>query len=158
MMVEKGSTGKESEARRQKQFARGREAEERVAKALGKLVSEGYLVLNDIEYPYGNIDHLVIRPDRTIFLIETKSHRGRVTWNGRQLLLNSRPFRSNYLCQVNRGIRWLRRVCESLFGVSPWIVAVLVFASAEVRIKCAVKRVNVMKLGWLLEFVRAYRR
>ena len=132
------------------------EAEREVSELLTKLLVDGYLVLNDIKFKYGNIDHLVIRDDGRIFLIETKSHRGRVTWNGRQLLLNGRPFCKNYLCQINRSIRWMRQTVKRLFGVNPWIVAVLVFPNAQVLIKRSVKRVNVMAAQELLAFIRSY--
>lgn len=136
--------------------ASGLEAEREVGELLTKLLLDGYLVLNDIKFKYGNIDHIVIRTDKTLFLIETKSHRGCVTWNGRQLLLNGRPFRKNYLCQINRSIRWMRQTAKGLFGVNPWIVAVLVFPNAQVMIKRSVKRVNVMAAQELLAFIRSY--
>ena len=137
--------------------ASGLEAEREVSELLTKLLLNGYLVLNDIKFKYGNIDHLVIRDDGRIFLIETKSHRGRVTWNGRQLLLNGRPFCKNYLCQINRSIRWMRQTAKRLFGVNPWIVAVLVFPNAQVLIKRSVKRVNVMNSKGLPAFIKTYK-
>jgi hypothetical protein len=48
-----------------------RVAELRVGEALCELLLDGYLILNDVKYRYGNIDHAVIRPDGTIFLVET---------------------------------------------------------------------------------------
>lgn len=131
-------------------------AEREVGELLTQLLVEGCLVLNDVPFPYGNLDHIVVRPDRTIFLIETKSHCGRVTWNGKHLLVNSRPLARNPLCQVNRSIRWVRRMAKQLFEVNPWIVAVLVFPNADVSIRCSVKRANVMGADNLLEFIRAY--
>ncbi len=123
---------------------------------LTKLLVDGYLVLNDVPFPYGNLDHIVVRPDRTVFLIETKSHRGKVTWNGKQLLINGCPFSRNPLCQINRSIRWVRRMAKRLFGVNPWIVAVLVFPNARVLIRHSVKRVNVIGAENLLDFIRLY--
>lgn len=136
--------------------ASGLEAEREVGELLTKLLVDGYLVLNDVPFRYGNLDHIVIRPDRTIFLIETKSHRGKVTWNGKQLLINGRPFSRNPLCQVNRSIRWVRHMAKQLCGVNPWIVAVLVFPNADVLIRRSVKRVNVIDADKLLDFIRAY--
>lgn len=123
---------------------------------VGELLADGYLVLNDIEYPYGNLDHIVVRPDKTVFLIETKSHRGRITWNGKELLVNGRPFSRNPLSQVNRGIRWVRHMAKRLFGVNPWIVAMLVFPNADMLVPRSLKRVNVIGADNLLEFIQAY--
>lgn len=133
-------------------------AEKRVGKLLTSLLADGYLVLLDVKFKYGNLDAVVIRPDRTVFLIEVKSHRGTVATDIHQLLLNGRPFQKNYLCQVNRGIRWLRHMSKRLFGFNPWIVAVIVFPNADVRITKAVKRVNVLNSKDLLSFIRSYRR
>jgi len=52
-------------------------AEDRVSGKLLELLLDGYVILNDIKYRYGNIDHVAIRPDGVLFLIETKSHRVR---------------------------------------------------------------------------------
>ena len=41
--------------------ASGLEAEREVGELLTKLLLDGYLVLNDIKFKYGNIDHIVIR-------------------------------------------------------------------------------------------------
>jgi len=115
-----------------------------------------FIITNDVKFRYGNIDHLVIRDDGAIFLIETKSHVGRVTTDGKQLLLNGRPFQDNYLCQVNRTIRWLRRMARTMFRANPWFVTALVFPNAQVPIRRALKNVNVMDAKRLLDFIRAY--
>ena len=135
-----------------------RRAEQKVGQLLAKLLFDGCLVLNDVPFRYGNLDHVVIRPDRTIFLIETKAHQGQVRWNGRQLLINGRPFARNPICQLNRSIRWIRNMAQKLFGVSPWMVAVLVFPNADVLVHRSVKRVNVLKAEYLLGFIRSYKR
>lgn len=131
-------------------------AEEKVGRLLSKFLLDGYLVLNNIPFPYGNLDHLVIRPDLKTFLIETKSHYGTVTWNGRHLLVNKRRFSSNPIGQINRSIRWLRNMLGLLFGRKPWIVSILVFPNAKVAIKHSVRRINVMAAEDLLPFIRNY--
>ena len=145
-------------------------AEWEVGELLTQLLLDGCLVLNDVPFRYGNLDHVVIRlrpraphgyagqvrPDITVFLIETKSHRGKVSWNGKQLLINGRPFSRNPLCQINRSIRWVRRMAKQLLGVNPWIVAALVFPNADVLIHRSVKRANVLAGRDLLTFIRSY--
>ena len=137
---------------------RWRAAEIRVARLLARLIADGYLVLNDVPFPYGNLDHLVIRPDGAVFELETKAHRGTVTWDGKRLLINKRPFTRNPISQVHRSIRWLRHMAKRLFGHNPWIVAILVFPNAQVLIRRPVKRINVVSAADILAFIRAYRR
>lgn len=132
-------------------------AEEEVCRLLAPLVLDGYLILNDVPYPYGNLDHVVVRPDGVIFLIETKSHRGVVTWDEKRLLINKRLFSTNPICQINRSIRWIRRITEQLFGRKPWIVSVLAFPNAKVTLGRSVKRVIVKTGSDLVTFIRAYR-
>jgi hypothetical protein len=131
-------------------------AENKVSRLLTSLLRDGCLIFNDVPFPYGNLDHLVIRPKGTTFLIETKSHRGKVTWDGKQLLINGRPFSSNPMCQINRSIRWVRRITQQLFRRNPWIVSVLVFPNATVAVNRSVKRVNVLSSDNLLQFIRNY--
>jgi hypothetical protein len=171
--------------------APGLAAEREVRDLLATLVKDGCLVMNDVPFPYGNLDHVVVRlrqgyagqdagqvrPDRTVFLIETKSQHGRVTWNGKHLLINGRPFARNPICQMNRGIRWMQ-LCpgKQLFGLpvrgrltasalaqagtqtgtNPWIVAVLVFPNAVVHVRRPVQRINVMSARDLPAFIRSY--
>jgi len=132
-------------------------AEKQVAALLEQLVSEGYLVFNDIRFKYGNIDHLVIRPDAAAFLVETKSHTGRVTTDSKRILVNGKPLKTNPISQVMRSIRWIRDLAKRLSGKNPWVVAVLVFPNADVQIRGSIKRVNVIEAGKLLRFIRDYR-
>jgi hypothetical protein len=136
--------------------ARWATAEREVCTLLSNLIPEGSLVLNDVAFPYGNLDHLVIRQDGTVFLIETKSHRGKVNWDGRQLLINGRSFSSNPISQLNRSIPWVRTVTGPLFGRKQWIVAILTFPYAKVSVRRSVKRINVMPATRLLPFIRSY--
>lgn len=70
---------------------RGADAEEDIA---GLLVepSDEFVVLHDVESPYGNIDHIVISQKRGIFLLENKSRHGTVTTTEREILVNGRCF------------------------------------------------------------------
>jgi len=133
-------------------------AEECVSGKLLDLLLDGYVILNDIKYRYGNIDHVAIRPDGTIFLIETKSHAHRITSDGRRILVNGKPFKTNPVRQVMRSIRWIRDLTKRLSGKTPWVVAVVVFPNADVLIRRSVNRVNVMTADKLITFIRSYQR
>ena len=113
-----------------------------------------FTVLDDIKFKYGNIDHLVIRDNRAIFMIETKSHRGVITADGKRLYLNGTPFKKNPICQINQNIRWVRDKFEANFRMNPWIVAIVVFPNGRVGIRRPVKRVNVIEARGLLEFIQ----
>jgi hypothetical protein len=111
---------------------------------LRQLPGDRFLVLNNVTMRYGNIDHLAIRRDGAVFLIETKSHLGVVTADRRQRLrLDGRSFNEDPLRQIHRNIRWLRGMIEELDRRNPWINAVLVFPYASVRVRGSVKRVTV---------------
>ena len=45
-----------------------------------------YMIMHDWTSPYGNIDHIVYDKTGNIFILETKSHYGKVTASGDQLL------------------------------------------------------------------------
>jgi hypothetical protein len=141
---------------KQPKDSRWEAAEEKVSRLLTELLVDGYLILNNIPFPYGNLDHLVIRADGTVFLLETKSHLDKVTWDGKHLLINGRPFSSNPICQINRSIPWVRKIMKKLFRRNPWIVSILVFPNAKVAVGRSVKRVNVMTSNDLLSFIRDY--
>jgi len=132
-------------------------AEQEICRLLTPLLSDGCLILNNVPYPYGNLDHVVVRPDGIIFLIETKSHEGNVTWDGKHLLINRHRFSSNPISQINRGIRWIRSITEQLFRRKPWIVSVLVFPNAQIAFGRSVKRVIVKTGSDLVNFIRTYR-
>ena len=136
----------------------GAQAERKVQRILEGLPMDHFIVMNDVRFKYGNIDHLVVRDDGTVFLVETKSHRGRVTTDGQQLLLNGRPFKKNYLCQINRNIRWLRSMAKKVFGLNRWYVAIIVFPNAHVFGKTSAKRVNTVAADRLISFIRSYSR
>jgi hypothetical protein len=59
-------------------WRQGFEGEVATAKTLRRLVADGWLVLNDIDIRYGNLDHVVVGPPG-IFLLETKSLNGLLT-------------------------------------------------------------------------------
>ncbi|MDD4871348.1 MAG: nuclease-related domain-containing protein [Kiritimatiellae bacterium] len=130
-------------------------AEKRVGEKLLDLLVDGYLILNDIKYRYGNMDHVVIRPDGTIFLCETKSHKGIVTTDGKRILINGRPLKTNPISQVMRSIRWIRDLAKRLSGKNPWVVAVLVFPNAKISIRHPVQRINVIEMNRLVDFIRS---
>lgn len=131
----------------------GAQAERMVRRELDKLPMNRFMVAHDIRFKYGNIDHLVIRDDGRVFLIETKSYRGVITTNGYGLYVNGQPLENNPICQINRTIRWIRNIMIRAFGTGCWVTALLVFPAADVRVRWPQKNVLVTRfedLRWLL--------
>jgi uncharacterized RDD family membrane protein YckC len=72
----------------------GRAGEEAVAASLAHLSEKGYYLFNNLRASVvGDIDHLLVGP-AGVFVIETKSHKGRVTQDGEtgELLRDGAPF------------------------------------------------------------------
>jgi len=93
--------------KREKDAIRGAEAEEAVGAILDKLAkqSDRYLVLHDVMAEYGNVDHIVVRKDGVVFMIETKSQRGKVT--ERWTVVSQRPVAKERLHGAGRSERCL---------------------------------------------------
>lgn len=127
----------------------GEQAEQIVRDKLNGLPRDRFIVAHDIRFKYGNIDHLVIRvADRQVYLIETKSYRGRITAIGGRLLLNGRPLKRNPICQIQGSTRYLRGVLGN-----PWLVAILVMPFADIRAGAVIKRVNIASLRSMLHLL-----
>ena len=110
----------------EKRAIRGARSEEKIGDMLTEL-SEDYLVLHDIDSPYGNIDHVVFSKRNGVFLIETKSHGGKVTVEGRTLLVNGKLPEKDFIAQALQNSFWLKKEIGNLIGPSPWITPILVF-------------------------------
>lgn len=127
----------------EKRALRGAIAEERISETLDEL-NEDYNVLHDIESPYGNIDHIVISKHNGIFLIETKSHRGKVESSGNELLVNGKQPEKNFIVQILQNVYWLRDEIDQKLGIKPWITPVIVFTNAFVYPVKPIKGISVV--------------
>lgn len=132
----------------EKRAIRGAKAEEKIGELLAEL-SADYYVLNDIESPYGNIDHIVIGKNSGIFLIETKAHGGKVETEGETLLVNGKPPEKDFIAQALRNSYWLRDEVSKLVGSKPWITPVIVFTNAFVSPTRPVKGVDIINKKYL---------
>lgn len=140
----------EKEARRAE---RGAVAEERVGQVLEEL-GEDVFVLHDIESPYGNIDHLAITREGKIFVIETKSHRGKVSASENKLLLNGHPMEKDPISQVLRNLFWLKSKLREAMELEPRINGLVVFSRAFVPEPLTVRGVQVVNIRDLERVLR----
>lgn len=137
----------------EKRAIRGAKAEEKIGELLAEL-SEDYSVLNDIESPYGNIDHIVIGKNSGVFLIETKAHGGKVETNEETILVNGKMPEKDFIAQALQNSYWLRDKISEVTGSKPWITPVVVFTNAFVTPTKPIKGVNVVNKKYLLNMLR----
>ncbi len=135
---------------------RGADAEEDIASLLAEL-SDDFIVLHDIESPYGNIDHIVISQKSGIFLLETKSHHGTVTTTESEILVNGQAPEKDFVAQTLKNSYWLRDETERLLKLKPWITPVVVFTKALVKFGEPVKGIRVSSRKILLQRLQAER-
>jgi hypothetical protein len=110
---------------------RGAVAEETVALDLDEL-GETYYAIHDVPSPYGNIDHVLLNRSGAVYLIETKSHRGKVEVEDGELLLNGNPPEKDFVAQALRNAAWLGGELSSFMGTKVWVRPLIVFTNAFV--------------------------
>ncbi len=133
-------------------YRQGAVAEEFVGKIFENL-SQDYVVLNDIQLGYGNIDHFVFGKNGCMYMIETKSHRGKVTIEGDQIRINNKRTEKDFIKQTQRNAYDIRDEIASILGVSLHVTPVLVFTNAYVPYKANIKGVFIMNKKTLLKFI-----
>jgi hypothetical protein len=138
--------------KREGDATRGAVAEESVGKMLAGL-SNDYTVTHDVPGAYGNIDHLVFRKDGAVFLIETKSHRGRVSAQNGELLVNGKRPEKNFISIINRNAAGLSEELHARLGVTPWVHSAIVFTNAYVERHCKIGHVTVMNARYLQKWM-----
>ncbi len=124
---------------------KGAKAEEYVAEILAGLKVEDFYVLNDVPSASGNIDHLIIAKHGGIFVIETKSTKGRVTVSGEQLLLDDERMPGNPIAQTLRNTFWLKEQILHILDLKTYVTAVLLFTNAYVSARKPVKGVCIAR-------------
>jgi hypothetical protein len=103
-----------------------------------------------------NIDFVVVGPTG-IFSIEVKSHKGVVAYDGKQLLLNGKPFEKDILRQTRGASIRLSDYLRSKDIIFPEIQPVLVFSNKYTTMHFGQKPVQgVLVIGrsWLLKFIQ----
>jgi len=141
-------------AKQAKQALRGAKAEEKIGELLEQLPNDEYYVLHDVQSPYGNIDHIVIKKNCGIFLLETKAHGGRVEIDGDSLLVNGKLPEKDFIFQVLRNTYWLREQIGNIVGSKPWITPIIVFTNAFVPPNHPIKGVYIVNKKYLLPLLR----
>jgi len=128
---------------------RGAKAEERVGSILESL-GEDYLIVDDVVSPFGNIDHVVISKQNGVFLIETKSHGGKVSVTNGRVLVNGHEPEKDFIAQMLRNTYWLRDKLRQEVRVTAWITPILAFTNAFVEPIPPVKGVVIVNKKYLV--------
>jgi len=146
----------ESEVRatrkREKHALRGAKGEDNISDILSNL-SNDYLVLNDVETKQGDIDHVVISKQGAVFVIETKAHGGKVTFEGGKIFINGKNPEKNFIGQTLRNAYLIRDDIKELTGKIVWVNAILCFTNAFVDHHKAIRGVQVLNKKFLLRYI-----
>jgi Nuclease-related domain len=140
--------------REAKRAYRGAKAEEAVEEILNGLDGENYETYHDISSPYGNIDHVVVSRQKGIFLLETKSHGGKVEIVDSGLLVNGKAAEKDFIAQTLKNTYWLRDCLQASTAMKVWIKPVIVFTNAFVVPGKPIKNLAVINGKYLLRYIQ----
>lgn len=130
-------------------FERGAIAEESIGDLLDRLPGEN-LVLNDVPSRFGNIDHIIISRAKGIILVETKSHRGKITAEGDNLLIDGRLPEKDFIRQTLNNCYWLQEWVKNNIGLEVWVNCVIVFTNGFVTVRGKIKGISVINAKFFL--------
>lgn len=133
-----------------KRAIRGANAEVHIDSFLSTL-SKDYSVINDISCPFGNIDHIVLSKNGAIFLIETKSHHGKVTFQENIIYINGHLPEKDFISQTLKNTYWLREKITEITGIKAWVFPIIVFTNAFVPFSKPIKGINIVNRKFLLQ-------
>jgi hypothetical protein len=137
----------------ERRAAKGANAEEKIGALLDQL-SPNYVVWHDVNTDGGNIDHVAFRKDGAVFLIETKSHHGKITQQGGQLRRNGQPLEKDFIGQTHKNIFRLKEFLKARWGFEPWVPAVIVFSNGHVEKHLKIKEVAVINVSFLTHWIQ----
>lgn len=133
--------------KRAKDANKGALAEEKVETKLTALPEE-FVSFHDLAFPGFNIDHVAVGPGG-VFVIETKSHGGKITSNGNQLLLNGSSPEKDFINQTWSQTYHIKNLLKERLGKEIPVHPVLCFTNAFVQVRGTVKGVSVVNGGYL---------
>ena len=138
-------------AKRTKNAERGAEAEEAVGAILDNL-PEGNFIIHDFNSGKGNIDHILIGP-KGIFTLETKSHAGKVSFDGEKLLRNGRPFEKDFLKQAWARCYLVREILAKWGITSPLPEPVILFTKASIEVRGKTKGIEIVGINYFPKYL-----
>lgn len=103
----------------------------------------------------GNFDYVILGPTG-IWMVEVKSHKGYITFNGDTLLRHGQPFEKDFLKQTYRESKVLEQMIQEQLHMSIPVQPVLVFSSPKAHMKLGqgtYKGVYVIQRSWLMSLI-----
>lgn len=136
---------------RAKRADRGAVAEEKVGDYLDSLPEENFII-HDFNSGKGNIDHILINT-KGIFTLETKSHKGEVTFDGAKLLRGKHSFEKDFISQAWAECFTVRNVLEGWGITYPKAEPIILFTNAYVKVRGKAKGVEIVSLKYLPKYM-----
>lgn len=136
-------------------YEKGARGEETIVDLLSTLGPD-FAVWHDVMTNRGNIDHVVLCKNGTLFMIETKANSGTVDASCGTLLLNGRRPPKDMIAQCLRNTYYVKSQIETNFGKEVWVTPILVFTNAFVHSGSPIKGVKVVNKKYLLENIRPH--
>ena len=142
-------------SRKSNKFYSGFSGELNIRRELAKL-PDAYSVFQDIIIGQnkGNIDFVVTGPSG-IFMLEVKSHKGEVNFDGYDIRLNGRSFPENNIIRQVHGETWaLKNYLQEQINSELFINSVLVFSSPNSYMHFGFNKIanmNIIQKDYLLE-------
>jgi predicted RNA-binding Zn-ribbon protein involved in translation (DUF1610 family) len=130
---------------------RGARGEEKVEEKIMEL-PDGYESFHDLVFDGFNIDHVIVGPTG-VYVVETKSHSGKVIANGDVLLLNGRTPEKDFINQTWSQTYHIRNLLKEHTGKDWPVKPVLCFSRAFVEVRRPVKGVEVVNGGYLTKLI-----
>jgi hypothetical protein len=137
-------------------YYKGRKGEYTIFYELNRF-SDDYLVFQELKIPgnKSNIDFVVIGPTG-VFAIEVKSHKGKITFDGLNLLINTNHFEKDILKQVMGEALDLHKFILEKTSKDYFVSPVLVFSSNHAYMKFglnSIKKVFVIQKAYLKKVI-----
>lgn len=137
--------------RRTDNFASGLIGENDIDKELKSLGSDYICVTGGLDTGHGNIDKIVIGPTG-VWILEVKSHKGNITFEGESLLRDGKPLEKNFLGQTYAEAMTLQELIKSKLNLDIRVQPVIVFANKYANVRLGLKEykgVRVIQKAWL---------
>lgn len=137
--------------RRANQADQGAAGEEAIAQTLMPLQQQGWQIeFGVVDRSVGDIDVFLVSPQGKAYTIDVKSHRGRVTSDGKQLYRKGKPFEKDFLAQARRQAATIAKLRQL-----PFVQPMVVFSNAQVNLDQPVADVWVVDRADLIRRLRS---
>lgn len=134
-----------------KKWIRGEDAEWDIEDILSGLPKSFTPITNIVPGGIGNIDQIVVGPTG-IWVIEVKSHTGRITFDGRELRRNGGLFEKDFLRQVWSQVNAIRDILKKELNNDFFVNPVICFSDRDARVRLGpkpIKGVYIIGRKWL---------